>query len=173
MLFSRKGLYPYPISAKEVYLTYRLQGGLPNPDSMIQALENWAKDWERHGAKISGFQLDFDSPTSGLLRYGDYLKQVRDKLSPKYKLSITGLGDWVLSGDQEALQSIATTVDEIIFQLYQGRKPFTNIDTYIEKFGQLQVEFKVGFLGSSDYQKSVAKLRKNKYFKGAVLFIQK
>ncbi len=173
LYFTRKGIYPSPLKAKEVYLAFRLQGELPDPDKIVKITTDFVNQWQQHDVAITGIQLDFDSATAKLLSYSEFLKQYRSQLPKTLKLSITGLGDWVLYGNPKTLKEISETTDEIIFQLYQGRKPLPEIDRYVEGLATLQVPFKVGFLSKYPYQNYIDVLNKNEYFKGIVLFVQK
>ncbi|MCC2646944.1 MAG: hypothetical protein K0R02_1009, partial [Rickettsiaceae bacterium] len=132
-----------------------------------------AQDWQKHNVTIKGIQLDFDSPTSKLLQYSKFLNNLRLILPSNYKLSITGLGDWIISGDPKVLTEITQNIDEIIFQLYQGRSVFPNIDLYVDNLSKLKIPFKIGLLDKYPYKKLLVKLKENNNYKGLVLFIQR
>lgn len=173
-IYERHGLYPYPIKAQKLYLSYRLEGSLPDPQFVVQTFENTLKKWERHRVLISGVQLDFDSPTSKLLVYSDFLSEIRHRLPKQYELSITGLGDWAVYGDKQAMQSISENTNEIIFQLYQGRKELLDVGTYINALSKYPLPYRIGLLVANPQNKNyIALLRKNPNFKGVVYFIQK
>ena len=142
--YTRAGLYPHPIKSKKLYLVYRLEGGLPNAEMVVSIFLKTLLTWERHKVDITGLQLDFDSPTSKLLIYSDFLKEVRKYLPNNYSLSITGLGDWAIYGDKKIMKSIISHVDEIIFQLYNGRKALSNIEFYLSALKKYPYPFKVG-----------------------------
>jgi hypothetical protein len=171
--FNRKGLYPFPINASNIYLVYRIEGGLPDPVKLKHLLKANAQDWQKHNVAIKGIQLDFDSPTSKLLQYSKFLNNLRKELPSNYKLSITGLGDWIISGDPKVLTEITQNIDEIIFQLYQGRSVFSNIDLYVNNLVKLNIPFKIGLLDKYPYKKTLVKLKENNNYKGLVLFIQR
>ena len=44
--------------------------------------------------KITGLQIDYDSPTNKLDAYARFLRSVREKRPPNHRLSITALLDW-------------------------------------------------------------------------------
>lgn len=173
--YKRLGLYPYPIKSKKLHLVYRISGDLSNAADIVTIFENTVLSWQRHKIKIDGLQLDFDSPTSGLEAYSKFLKQIRETLPSKYALSITGLGDWVVGGDKSAIMSIASTVDNIVFQLYQGRKELPEMNKYLQIFRKYQFPFKIGLLSTSNTSTNhhIVNLKNNCYFRGVIFFIQK
>lgn len=172
--YQRIGLYPYPLNAERVYLSYRLEGNLPDPGRVGAIAAAAIRQWQRHGVGIVGVQLDFDSAASRLLLYSDFLKRVRQALPRPYELSITGLGDWLLSGDGKAVAGLNGTVDEIVFQLYQGRQSFADSERYLERLRSFHVPFRVGLLPDTPYVSSFSlfALRLNPVFRGVVYLIQ-
>lgn len=170
--YERKGLFPHPLP-NQIYIVFRFSGGLPNAEEIVKLFDVTAGFWKHHHVKVKGLQLDFDSPTSKLLEYSNFLSQVRTHLKSNYKLSITGLGDWVLFGNKTSLRSIEKNTDEIIFQLYQNRQHFTDIERYIHHLMCLDMPFKVGLLNHQTPERYINKLQESPYFKGAVIFVQK
>lgn len=65
---------------------------------------------------VVGVQLDVDSPTSALARYGAFLRKVRESLPSGTAISITALLDWFHSGT--ALDEVIAQVDEFVPQFY-------------------------------------------------------
>lgn len=171
--FKRKGLYPHPIKAKELYLVFRIEGGLPDPENFAKLGMFYIASWQKHKIMVRGIQLDFDSPTAKLLKYNEFLINFRKFLPIEYKLSITGLGDWVINGNSETLIKMSKSIDEMVFQLYQGRKSLPGTDFYVEKIAKLNFPFKAGFLINQPYKNLIVKLKKNKYYLGEIFFLQK
>lgn len=169
----RLGLYPHPIKSKNLYLVYRLEGDLSNITDIISIFERSAKDWMRHKKEIAGFQLDFDSPTNKLHTYSEFLYNLREKLSSNYSLSVTGLVDWAISGDEESLRRISDVTDGLVFQLYQGRSIFPQIDSYVKILDTYPFAFKIGLLKAGEYKNNLKTLERNPQFKGIIYFIQK
>lgn len=173
-IYERHGLYPHPIKAQKLYLSYRLEGRLPDPQFVVQTFKDTLKKWERHPVLINGLQLDFDSPTSKLLIYSNFLSEIRHKLPKQYELSITGLGDWAVYGDKQAMQGISQNTNEIIFQLYQGRKELRDVETYINALSRYPLPYRIGLLvDSPQNRKYIDFLSKNDNFNGVVYFLQK
>lgn len=171
--FVRKGLFPHPLDRHPVFLALRLEGQLPHAEPLVAWTLELASQWRQHGTKVAGIQLDFDSATAKLLQYSLFLKQMRHLLPKTYSLSITGLGDWVANGERSALESIMTLADEVVFQLYQGRKPLQDIKFYIDNLIQLNIPYKVGLLDHPDHLRWLNQLSTDRHFQGAVLFLQR
>lgn len=171
--FVKKGLFPHPIIAKKLYLVFRLEGSLPDPTKLANLILIYVANWQRYRVSIEGIQLDFDSPSARLLQYNNFLVDFRKAFPRNYKVSITGLGDWVLNGNREILTKMARSIDEIVFQLYQNRNQLAKGEIYVNKLMKLDFPFKVGFLIDQSYQKYIAKLSKSEYYLGEVFFLQK
>jgi Protein of unknown function (DUF3142) len=173
IVYNHFGLYPHPIKSKKLYLVYRLEGDLANEDKIVAIFQNTVSKWAVHSVATAGLQLDFDSPTSKLLIYSNFLKNVRDKLPKQYSLSITGLGDWSIYGNKRAMESISMVTDEIVFQLYQGRYPLKNIENYIQILKNYPFPFRIGLLSRYPNNNYLTILDNNANFNGVIYFIQK
>lgn len=171
--FERQGLYPHPIKCSKLFLVYRLEGGFPADDSLLAIFKQQVRRWERHPVKVDGIQLDFDSPTGRLDAYATYLAQIRKILPAQYQLSITGLGDWAMSGSTDAMHDISASVDDIVFQLYQGRSPLPDIDDYLIRLKSYPLAFRVGLLNGHETPRLLTRLARNSHFKGTLYFIQR
>lgn len=171
--YERLGLHPYPIQARSVVLVYRMVGDFPSPQDVLYVFQGQVARWQRHGVSVVGMQIDFDSATSKLLLYGDFLHGLRQALPSEYRLSITGLGDWILYGDAASIKKIGSSVDEIVFQLYQERKAIDSADRYVRELEDFPFPFKVGLLSGVQDQASVRALLENRNFKGIVYFVQR
>lgn len=171
--YERLGLHPYPLQARTVVLVYRMVGDFVAPEDILSVFQEQVARWQRHGVSVVGMQIDFDSATSKLLLYGDFLQRLRAAIPNHYRLSITGLGDWILYGDEDALKKISGSVDEIVFQLYQERKAIDSADSYVRELENFSFPFKVGLLSGVQDEASVRTLLKNKNFKGIIYFVQR
>ena len=170
--FSKKGLYHFPLKFDKAYLALRLDNKtLPPTDKLSQLSLNLIRQWEKHGVKIIGIQIDYDSPTFALEKYEKFLKSYRSFLPSSYRISITALADWI--HNPSALQKISNTTQEIVFQLYQERKMLDPISTYLDQLSALKIPFKVGVLASADCRLIDGKLTSNKNFYGSIVFVQK
>lgn len=170
--YERIGLAPHPLS-QEIYLVFRVTDKLPDPKFLHDIFLTTSKHWEQYGVKVLGVQLDFDSPTSKLLIYNRFLQDFRRILPSIYKLSITGLSDWIVFGDQKILRYMSEVTDEIVFQLYQNRNHFDEIEPYLFKLPKLYIPFKIGLLYKEDSISYVRRVEDEPHFKGVLMFVQK
>jgi hypothetical protein len=170
--FARKGHYPFHFSSNEVHLVFRLET-LDASEQFTNTILMILSHWEQKKTVIRGIQLDFDSPTGKLERYSLFLKQVRAWLPSRYALSITGLGDWLLLDRPELLHAISASADEIVFQLYSGRRYVPGLESYVAKLRQLDIPFRIGLLPDRENNKQIEDtLRRNPHYRGSIYFIQ-
>ncbi|WP_206431162.1 DUF3142 domain-containing protein [Sphingomonas sp. ABOLE] len=126
--------------------------------------------WQRAGNRIAGLQIDFDARTRHLSRYAAFLKSLRAKLPPRYRLSITGLLDWSANGDPEGLAQLSGVVDEVVVQIYQGRHVIPGYQGYVAKLGRLPIPFRIGLLQGGEWTPPPG-LTANPRFRGYVVFL--
>ena len=170
-VYERRGLFPHPLKCKMLYLVYRLEGPLPDSKAIVDEFEQAVARWQRHPVVVAGIQLDFDSPTAKLSTYSAFLREFRNQLAPQFELSITGLGDWVMSGDQGAMELITSTVDEMVIQLYRGRRPLANIDDYLYALSRYPLPFRIGLISVAEPPEYLEELEKNPNFNGIIYFV--
>jgi hypothetical protein len=106
--------------AREYWLVFRMQSpGVPDPEVAGQ-LARVVTEMKRQGPvpklRMSGIQLDVDSPTSALPLYAAFLRELRKSLGPDVAISITALLDWFRSGT--AVGDVLREVDEFVPQFY-------------------------------------------------------
>lgn len=171
--YDRRGLFPYPAQHKNMVLVYRLEGELPSVDIVTGLFRDASEGWQRYGITIKGLQIDFDSPTAKLASYGDYLSMMRHSLPQNFSLSITGLGDWIIDGDRAALLRMTNAVDDIVFQLYQGREPIANAAYYAQKLRRANFPFRLGLLDLPNQNNLIDYVQDNEYYHGVIYFTQK
>ncbi|MCG8591320.1 MAG: DUF3142 domain-containing protein [Proteobacteria bacterium] len=170
--FQAEGAGPRAFPGRSVTVVFRLNG-LPPAHELVPLLEAQARRFEAVGNRVAGVQLDYDAPTARLLRYRDTLGEVRAGLDPRWRLSITGLLDWVATGDEHALARVAASVDEIVFQLYQGRDYVAELPHYVARFSRLPFPFAVGLL--ADHPKNaelLERLRRERRLVGVHYFLR-
>ncbi|GAA0746355.1 MULTISPECIES: DUF3142 domain-containing protein [Sphingomonas] len=126
--------------------------------------------WQRAGNRIAGIQIDFDARTRHLSRYAAFLKSLRAKLPPRYRLSITGLLDWSANGDPEGLAQLSGVVDEVVVQIYQGRHVIPGYQGYVAKLGRWPIPFRIGLLQGGEWTPPPG-LTANPRFRGYVVFL--
>jgi hypothetical protein len=126
--------------------------------------------WRVAGNRVVGLQIDFDSGTHHLDRYAAFLKELRRRLPPNYRLGITGLLDWSSHGDPKGLDALAGAVDEVVLQIYQGQHVIPGYEQYLARLDRLKIPFLIGLLQDGEW-KQPATLAANPYFRGFVVFL--
>lgn len=159
-----------PHSNQQIWLVYRAHT-LNWNQSILTALNKELKHWQINNIPIKGIQIDFDAPTQKLSDYISFLKKIRAWLPKNYQLSITGLLDWGGNSDPVIINQLANTIDEVVFQTYQGSKTITSYQVYLKKLESIKLPFKIGIIQYGDWQPLLS-LEKNSYFKGYVVFLQ-
>ena len=115
-------------------------------------------------------QIDFDSGTRRLERYGWFLADLRARLPSAYRLSITGLLDWSSQANPSELAALRETIDEIVLQTYQGRRTISNYNAYVASLAHLRIPFKIGLVPGGEWQ-APGGLAENPWFRGYVVFL--
>lgn len=126
--------------------------------------------WDNGTNRLIGLQIDFDAATRGLDGYGAFLQQLRVRLDPRYKLSITGLMDWSANGDPAALARLKGTVDEVVVQTYQGRETIPGYEAYLARLARVPVPHKVALVEGGAWREPSG-LRQDPGFRGTVVFL--
>jgi hypothetical protein len=126
--------------------------------------------WEAAGNRIEGLQIDFDSATRGLDRYAAFLAALRQRLPPRWRLSITGLMDWSAGGDPGALQQVAGSIDDLVIQTYQGRHTIPGYERYIEGLRKLAMPYRLGLVEGGSWREP-STLANDPNFHGYVVFL--
>ncbi len=168
-LIAQGGATPH-LHQGEVWIVYRAHTLNWSPQTYTQVLARVQK-WRAAGVPVAGIQIDFDARTRHLDAYQAFLRDLRRRLPPGCKLSITGLLDWSSSGDSTALNSLGTVVDEIVLQTYQGRRTIPGYAAYLSSLERLKVPFKVGLAEGGDWSAPPA-LAANPQFRGYVVFLE-
>jgi hypothetical protein len=106
--------------AHEYWLVYRyVRQGVPDPEVASMVASDAARLTEaarqRH-LKITGVQLDVDSPTSALPRYAALLHEIKKELPRGLEISVTALLDWFREGT--AVAEVIKEADEFVPQFY-------------------------------------------------------
>jgi hypothetical protein len=153
----------------DVWLVYRVETIQWGADIIPQIRADLAR-WRRSSSRVVGVQIDFDAATRGLQDYAAFLKNLRAQLPADAKLGITGLMDWSSRADPGGLKAVATVVDEIIIQTYQGRETIAGYAAYLAQLDRLNVPYKLGLVQGGNWRAPVA-LDEDSNFKGYVVFL--
>jgi hypothetical protein len=154
----------------EVWLDYRAHTLRWSPPVYGQILARLRR-WQAAGDQVSGLQIDFDSGTRHLADYAAFLRDLRARLPPGYRLSITGLLDWSSQGDSAALGALGGVVDEVVLQTYQGRRTIPGYEAYLARLSRMTIPFKIGLVEGGDWT-APPDIAANPWFRGYVVFLK-
>lgn len=169
------GISPSRLAAQQLWLVFRVEKVVWDA-GIASAVNRRIAIWEHYGNRVAGIQIDFDAKSAALADYATLLRQVRQQLPVNYQLSVTGLLDWSNGAYDAGLQDISQTVDEVVFQTYQGRRTIPEYARYLQRLSQLDIAFKIGLVEHGDWQPSaraLKTLRNNHKFFGFVVFLSK
>jgi hypothetical protein len=156
------------VSGAEVWMVVRVETLDWSPPVYAQVLSALAR-W-RAGNNVVGLQIDFDAGTRHLGNYAAFLADLRQRLPRDCKLGITGLLDWSSHGDPAGLAALAGVVDEIVLQIYQGRRVIPGYAGYLAALDRVAIPFRIGLLQGGDWQ-APEDLTANPWFRGYVVFL--
>lgn len=160
---------PPTVDSADIWLVIRLET-LDLEDSQYDRLIGLVKKWDGAGSSLAGVQIDFDANTRGLDGYADFLKKFRGRLPSQYQLSVTGLLDWSANGDPRQLQNVADSIDEAVFQTYQGRHTIAGYAKWLRNLDELPMPFRIGLVQNGEWREPEG-LRQNPNFRGYVVFL--
>lgn len=154
----------------DVWIVYRVETLRWTPRIHAQLLAQIER-WRAAGNRLVGVQIDFDSGTRHLDEYGVFLRDLRARLPARYRLGITGLLDWSANGDPEDLRALEGVVDEVVLQIYQGRRVIPGYERYLARLGGLTIPFRVGLLQGGEWTPP-PNIAGHPSFRGYVVFLQ-
>lgn len=164
-----QGMGLHVLPAREIWLVYRtthLNWSASNIQAIIQRMDSW----QYRGNRVAGLQVDFDAATRNLDSYAHFLQQLRQQLPARYRLSATGLLDWVNHRQPQTFTLLRNTLDEVVLQTYQGRSTIKNYPQYMQQLAQLQIPFKVGLVEHGTWLAD-PHIERSPYFRGYVVFL--
>jgi Protein of unknown function (DUF3142) len=167
-IISQRSAIP-KIARARVWIVYRAQT-IVWDETITREIFRQMRAWHANGNNLVGLQIDFDAGTKNLERYAEFLAGLRRVLPRDYALSVTGLLDWSANGDPGGLDALAGVVDEVVLQIYQGRKVIPGYASYMKKLDQLKLPFKIGLLQGGDWQEP-KNLQTISLFRGYVVFL--
>ncbi len=167
-VISQRSALPH-VTRSDLWIVYRVQT-LEWNDVIFDDVLRHVQSWKAKGNKLIGFQIDFDAGTKHLERYANFLTRLRERLPKEFKLSVTGLLDWSANGNPAGLDALASVVDEVVLQIYQGRHVINGYTKYLSRLDKLKVPFRIGLLQGGEWQ-APASLQHNPNFRGYVVFL--
>ncbi|HVY98917.1 MAG TPA: DUF3142 domain-containing protein [Dongiaceae bacterium] len=157
------------IDHAEVWMVVRVQT-LAWPDAVYAQVLAALERWRGSGNHVVGVQIDFDAATRHLQDYAAFLGDLRRRLPAGTRLGVTGLLDWSAHGDPAGLDALAGVVDEVVLQIYQGRRVIPGYEAYLENLDRLRLPFRIGLLQGGDWSPPPT-LETHPWFRGYVVFL--
>ena len=157
------------VRGPELWMVVRVETLRWTPLVHAQLLAQLAR-WRAAGNRVAGVQIDFDAGTRHLRGYAGFLADLRRRLPRDCRLGVTGLLDWSANGDPAGLDALAGTVDELVLQIYQGRRVIPGYAGYLANLGRLKVPFRIGLLQGGEWAPP-AGLAAQPMFRGYVVFL--
>jgi hypothetical protein len=157
------------IAHADVWMVVRVET-LRWPDGVHDQLLAQLERWRENGNRLVGLQIDFDARTRHLHEYAEFLAGLRRRLPESYRLSVTGLLDWSANGDPAGLDALAGIVDEVVLQIYQGRRVIPGYGAYLGQLDRMKVPFRIGLLQGGEWRPP-QDLERNPMFRGYVVFL--
>lgn len=167
-LVSQRPAVPH-VAHADLWLVVRVETLRWPPAVHAQVAAQLAR-WRAAGNPVVGVQIDFDARTRHLRDYAAFLADLRARLPRDCRLSITGLLDWSSNGDPAGLDALAGTVDEVVLQIYQGRRVIPGYAAYLTRLDRLRVPFRIGLLQGGEWHAPPG-LEANANFRGYVVFL--
>lgn len=157
------------IGHAEVWLVIRTER-LDWSEAVYRQVLADAARWEGNDTRLVGVQIDFDAATKGLAGYAAFLADLRRRLPPRYRLSVTGLMDWSANGDPAQLAQLRSVIDEVVVQTYQGRRTIPGYHGYMAGLMRLPLPYKVGLVEHGEWRAPPG-LEQDPEFRGYVVFL--
>ncbi|MBT4690679.1 MAG: DUF3142 domain-containing protein [Rhodospirillaceae bacterium] len=176
-VFDTRGVYQFqgpvpqaiPGHNHPVILTYRLERQVA-PGMVVARYRAHSHAWERRGVKVGGIQIDYDSPTARLPKYARWLGELKTVFGGNIALSVTGLGDWLMSGQYKDLSAISDQVEFIAFMMYWDNRPLPGLENYTDRLAKLSLPFYLGRLSNQNPTVLFDRVRAAPGYQGDIVF---
>jgi Protein of unknown function (DUF3142) len=152
-----------------VWMVVRVQT-LAWPETVYAQVLAALSRWRASGNNVVGVQIDFDAATHHLADYAAFLGDLRRRLPEGTQLGVTGLLDWSSHGDPGGLDALAGVVDEVVLQIYQGRRVIPGYEAYLAKLDRMRLPFRIGLLQGGEWSPPPG-LEDDPWFRGYVVFL--
>ncbi|WP_120498614.1 DUF3142 domain-containing protein [Kiloniella sp. EL199] len=141
---------------EKIILTYRMEKQVSNRE-IVAFINRDINIWKRAGRNIVGVEIDYDSPSSKLDDYRDWLQAVTKQMPEDVSISITGLPTWY-EDNRQAAKKLAVVVAEVSLMFYrQKQTPIT--DHLLDAIKGVN-NIRYGFLCNDDRWHSLLKEQK-------------
>ena len=161
---------PPSVRGPAVWPVVRVETLAWTPEVLAQVLAI-PQRWRLAGCRVEGLQIDFDARTRRLADYARFLRDLRTRLPRDCALGVTGLLDWSANGDPAGLDAVAGVVDEVVLQIYQGRRVIPGYAAYLARLDRLRSPFRIGLLQGGEWRPP-AGLERHPWFRGYVVFLR-
>ncbi len=100
----------------------RIDGQLAQWDeaSLLAQVQAVSVAWHAHRIHLAGLEIDHDCATARLPAYAHFLAQLRRRLPPSDRLTVTALPAWL---DSPALDAVLAQVDQAVLQVHAVQSP--------------------------------------------------
>ena len=135
-------------------LTFRLEN-LPTVYEVADKYKKYSSIFMNSDIKIKGLELDYDSPSSKIKVYKDWIKRLGELL-PKDHIEITGLTTWVYDNEKDTLE-LSKEVKRINFQLYhidKNKIPTQRFFNFLNNISDKKISLGV-FCNDYEFSKSI------------------
>ena len=128
-------------AALPITLVARIERERPEPGAVARDLMGEAARAREAGVEVSGVEIDFDAPTSGIAAYGRWLSELRGAVSDDLALSITALPAWC--GDPSALSAALAPLQHAVLQVHAVDAPSRGLfsaaraERHAERFSEI------------------------------------
>ena len=161
-----------PREGREMVLVYRMDR-LPPNGALRAAAAPVIDAWRRRGWRMRGVQVDFDSPSAKLVRYARWIRLENDRFRRAGVdgiTSLTGLGDWLVSGLPADLRSLDRAAGEIAFMFYHQGRGIEPFQGFIDALARSGLRFRLGLLPAQRHDRRFAALREKSGYLGDIVF---
>ena len=170
-VFLKRGVDPFELPERsEVGLVVRLYD-IEDAAAFADQVIYLVREWQNRKVTIVDIQLDYDSPSSRLLEYRQFINRTRSQLDREKiytPLSITGLLTWHRDNPQ-ALELLAESVAYIAFQLYDDHDPVADVDRYLASLRHFDHPYKIGISTSKKFDRM--EFPGNENYQGNLVFL--
>ena len=167
--FHKKGASPDISQSKQPHsLVFRIDN-LLTPDFVSHHVQRVIERWKIEGITITSVQFDYDSPSSKLLEYANFLAQVKLRL-PKTSISSTALVSWYHDNPMDLIK-VSEQVDFIAIQLYSVIKPHNDYLEISKQLSSYPRPYRLGITTHPEFD--IKRIKQGNHFLGFSLFLSK
>ena len=142
------GVQPQAIGHKKVSILFRMYT-LGSVEDFLSLYREKVRDWNYFGVEVVGLEIDYDSPSSLLGKYENWLRELKSKVD--IEISITSLSTYIWDNPL-GLKRLSSEVDYISMQLYRGFEPHEKYKEVVEWLNSNGVNHRVGVTRSLNFE---------------------